>query len=177
MTVQNKMKIMFQIHFSSSSKILMLNTEDFKYSFSIENDTSLIHCKIKKVVYKMMFNKTSKHTEYTNKIMRRFVNDASEQIHFLFEKCLQKRIQSTQFKSVITIVMQKSDKKNYFNAKIYKSIVLLDMLSKILKFIIFKCLQNIIEACNLILNIQIKACKHRSIDTTLQLIIEKIYIV
>ncbi len=168
---------MFQIHFSSSSKILMLNTEDFKYSFSIENDTSLIHCKIKKVVYKMMFNKTSKHTEYTNKIMRRFVNDASEQIHFLFEKCLQKRIQSTQFKSVITIVMQKSDKKNYFNAKIYKSIVLLDMLSKILKFIIFKCLQNIIEACNLILNIQIKACKHRSIDTTLQLIIEKIYIV
>jgi len=37
---------------------------------------------------------------------------------------------------MITIMMQKSDKKNYFNAKIYKSIVLFNTLSKILKFII-----------------------------------------
>jgi len=69
--------------------------------------------------------------------------------------------------------MWKSDKKNYFNAKIYKSIVLLNMLSKILKFIIFKCLQNVVKVCNLILNIQIRTCKHKSIDTTLQLITKK----
>ena len=56
----------------------MLNTEDFKYLFSIENDVSLIHCKIKRVIYKMMLNKTSKHTEYINRIMRRLVDDASE---------------------------------------------------------------------------------------------------
>ncbi len=109
--------------------------------------------------------------------MRRLIDDASEQIHTLFEKCLQKKIQSTQFKSVIIIMMQKSDKKNYFNAKIYKLIVLLNMLSKILKFIIFEHLQNIIEACNLILNIQMRTCKHRSTNTTLQLIIEKIHII
>ncbi len=77
-TVQNKMKMMFQTHFSSSSEILMLNIEDFKYLLSIENDISLMHCKIKKVVYKMMFNKTSKHTEYINKIMCRLVNNTSE---------------------------------------------------------------------------------------------------
>ncbi len=76
---------------------------------------------------------------------------------------------------MITIVMQKSDKKNYFNAKIYKSIVLLNTLSKILKFIIFEHLQNVIEMCNLILNIQMRACKHKSTDTTLQLITEKIH--
>jgi len=138
MITQNKTKMMFQTHFSSSSKILMLNTEDFKYSLLIENDVSLMHRKIKKVIYKTMLNKTLKHTEYTNKIMRRLVDDVSEQIHFLFEKCLQKRIQSTQFKSVITIMMWKSDKKNYFNTKMYKSIVLFNTLSKILKFIIFE---------------------------------------
>jgi len=55
--------------------------------------------------------------------------------------------------------------------------VLLNTLSKILKFIIFECLQNIIKVCNLISNIQMKACKHRSINTTLQLITEKIHIV
>ncbi len=50
-------------------------------------------------------------------------------------------------------------------------------MSKILKFIIFEHLQNIMKACNLILNIQMKAHKHRLTDTTLQLITEKIYIV
>jgi len=74
-------------------------------------------------------------------------------------------------------MMQKSDKKDYFNAKIYKSIVLLNMLSKILKFIIFERLQNIIEMCNLILNIQMRTHKHKSTNTTLQLIIKKIYTV
>ncbi len=73
--------------------------------------------------------------------------------------------------------MQKSDKKNYFNAKIYKLIVLLNTLNKILKFIIFEHLQNVIKACNLILNIQMRVCKHRSTDTTLQLITEKIHTV
>ncbi len=73
--------------------------------------------------------------------------------------------------------MWKSDKKNYSNAKIYKLIVLFNMLSKILKFIIFKHLWNVVKVCNLILNIQMKVCKHKSTDTTLQLITEKIYIV
>ncbi len=73
--------------------------------------------------------------------------------------------------------MQKSDKKDYFNAKIYKSIALLNTLSEVLKFIVFEHLQNIIKACDLILNIQMKACKHRLINMTLQLIIKKIYCV
>ncbi len=55
--------------------------------------------------------------------------------------------------------------------------MLFNTLSKILKFIIFKCLQNVIKACNLISNIQMKVHKHRSINTTLQLIIEKIHII
>ncbi len=55
--------------------------------------------------------------------------------------------------------------------------MLFNMLSKILKFIIFEHLQNIIEACNSILNTQMTVCKYKSTDTTLQLIIEKIHIV
>ncbi len=58
--------------------MISLNTEDFKYSLLIENDISLMHCKIKRVVYKMMLNKTLKYTKYINKIMRRLVNDISE---------------------------------------------------------------------------------------------------
>jgi len=55
--------------------------------------------------------------------------------------------------------------------------VLLNTLSKVLKFIIFKRLWNVVKTCNSILNIQMRTCKHRSTNTTLQLIIEKIHIV
>jgi len=56
----------------------MLNTINFKYSFSIEDDTSLMHRKIKRVIYKVTSDKMLRHMKYINKIMRRLVNDASE---------------------------------------------------------------------------------------------------
>jgi len=56
----------------------MLNTKDFKYLLSIKNDASLMHCKIKRIIYKTMFNKTLKYTEYINKIMCKLINDTSE---------------------------------------------------------------------------------------------------
>ncbi len=73
----------------------MLNIKDFEYSFLIENDVSLTHCKIKRVVYKMMLNKTLKYTEYINRIMCKLVDDTLKQIRSLFERCLQKKIQLT----------------------------------------------------------------------------------
>ncbi len=77
-TVQNKAKMIFQTHFSSYSEILMLNTIDFKYSFSIEDDILLMHRKIKRVIYKATSDKMLKHIRYINRIMRRLVDDASK---------------------------------------------------------------------------------------------------
>ncbi len=76
--MQNKVKMMFQTHFLLSSEILMLNTIDFKYSLLIENDVSLTHHEIKRVIYKATSDKMSRHTKYINKIMRRLVDDTSE---------------------------------------------------------------------------------------------------
>jgi len=75
-TAQNKTEIMFHAHFSSSSKIFMLNMKDFEYSFLIKDDASLMHHKIKRVIYKMIFDKTSRHMKYMNKVMCRLIDDA-----------------------------------------------------------------------------------------------------
>jgi len=80
-----------------------------------------------------------------------------------------------QFKSAITIVLRKLDKKDYFNTKTYRLIALLNTLNKILKFIISKRLRSIVKICDTILNTQIKACRHKSTNTILQLIIKKIH--
>jgi len=76
--VQNKAKIMFQTYFSSSSEILMLNTIDFKYSLSIEDDVLLMHHKIRRIIYKVTSDKTLKYMRYINRIIRRLVNNTSE---------------------------------------------------------------------------------------------------
>ena len=76
--MKNKVKMMFQTHFLSSSKILMLNTINFKYSFSIEDDILLMHREIKRVIYKATSDKMLKHMRYTNRIMRRLVDNTSE---------------------------------------------------------------------------------------------------
>jgi len=70
--------MMFQTHFSSSLKIFILNTINFKYSFLIEDDILLMHYEIKKVVYKVTFDKMLKHMKYINRIMHRLINNTSE---------------------------------------------------------------------------------------------------
>jgi len=131
----------------------MQDIENFNYFFSIKDDVLLIYRKIKKAIYKATFDKISRYTNYTNKVMRKFVNNASKQIRSLFKRYLQERIQLTQFKNAITIVLRKSNKKDYFNIRAYNLIVLFDILSKILKFIISKRLRSVVEACDTILNI------------------------
>jgi len=64
----------------------MQNTKNFDYFFLIKDSVSLIYREIKKTIYKMIFDKISKYTNYTNRIMRKLVDDASKQIRLLFER-------------------------------------------------------------------------------------------
>jgi len=59
-------------------EIFIQDTKDFNYFFLIEDDVLLIYREIKKVIYKTIFDKISKYISYTNKIMRKLVNNASK---------------------------------------------------------------------------------------------------
>jgi len=54
----------------------MQDTKDFNYFFSIKDDVLLIYREIKRIIYKTTFDKISKYTNYTNKIMRKLINNA-----------------------------------------------------------------------------------------------------
>jgi len=79
------------------------------------------------------------------------------------------------FKKTVIIILRKSRKKNYFKLLFFRLIALLNIINKILKSIILKCLRYVIETYNTLLNIQIKARRQHLIDTILQLITKKIY--
>ncbi len=144
---------MFQIYFLFFFEIFIQDTKNFEYLFLVDNKLCLTYRKIKQIIYKVVLNKIFDQTNYTNKVIRRLVDSILEQIYFLFKRYFQKSIQSAQFKNAITIVLRKSDKKNYLSAKIYKSIALLDILSKILKSIVSKYLRYVVETTNTLLNI------------------------
>jgi len=52
----------------------------------------LICYKIRKTIYKIVLDKILDQTNYTNKVIYRFINDASKYIDLLFEKYKQKNI-------------------------------------------------------------------------------------
>ena len=71
---QNKIEIMFKIHFLFSSIISMNDIEEFFYSSSINDEKTMTNRKIIKIVYKINSNKTLKINKIINKVLRRLVN-------------------------------------------------------------------------------------------------------
>ena len=67
---QNKIEIMFEIHFSSSSIVFMNDIEKFIYFSSTNDDEAMTRREIIKIVYKISSNKASKINEVINKTLR-----------------------------------------------------------------------------------------------------------
>ena len=67
---QNKVEIMFKIHFSFSSIIFMNDIEKFVYFSSTNDDETVTRREIIKIVYKINSNKMSKINEIINKALR-----------------------------------------------------------------------------------------------------------
>ena len=150
---QNKVKIIFEIHFSSSSIVFMNDIEKYVYFSSTDDDETMTRRKMMKIVYKINSNKMLKINEIINKTLRQFARIIVEQICFLFDKCIKENIQSSHFKKVFIIMLRKSNKKNYTKSSLYKSIALLNTLNKMLKSIISERFQYVIEMLSTFLNI------------------------
>ena len=164
---QNKIKIMFEIHFSFLSTMFMKNVAKFDYFLSVDDETSMTRREMMKIIYKINSNKTFKINEIINKALQQLVRVIVKQIRFFFDKCIKKKIQSSHFKKIFTIMLRKSKKKNYSKFSSYKSIALLNTLSKMLKLIVFKCIRYVVEALKTFSNIQMNARKQRLMNTIL----------
>ena len=166
---------MFEVHFSSSSTIFIKNVAKFDYFSLVDDETSMTRREMIKVIHKINSNKTFKINKIINRMLRQLARVIVEQIHFLFDKCIKKKIQSSHFKKVFTIMLRKPGKKNYSKFSSYKSIALLNTLSKMLKLIVFERIRYVVKTLKTFLNIQMNARRQRLMNTILQFITEKIH--
>ena len=104
-TAQNKIEIMFKTYFSFLSTIFMKNVAEFNYFSSVNDETSMTHRKIIKIIHKINLNKTFEINEIINKTLRQFIRVVVKQIRFFFNKCIKKEIQSSHFKKIIIIML------------------------------------------------------------------------
>jgi len=107
--------------------------------------------------------------------LRHLISIALTQMRSFFAKCIKKKIQSTHFKRVATIVLRKLDKKNYSKLFVFKSIALLNILKKTLESIVLKRLRYVIKETRTLLSTQMKVKRQRLMNTTLQLITKKMH--
>ena len=70
----------------------MKNVAKFNYFSLIDDETSITCCKKMKIIYKINFNKIFKINEIINRALRQFAHIIVEQIRFLFDRCIKKRI-------------------------------------------------------------------------------------
>ena len=69
-TTQDKVEIIFKIYFSFSSIIFINDIEKFVYFLLTENDETMTHREIIKIIYKINLNKMSKVNKIINRTLR-----------------------------------------------------------------------------------------------------------
>jgi hypothetical protein len=77
----------------------------------------------------------------------------------------------------MTILLKKPGKDNYSNPSAYRSIVLLNILGKILKTVIARRMRYIVKTHNLLSETQMRIKRERLTKTALYLFTEKVYII
>jgi len=71
-------------------------------------------------------------------------------IHHLFQTCLKMRHHLKRFKKINTVILKKLKKSDYLQLKIYRLIILLNILNKTFETIVIKCLNDYAEKHNLL---------------------------
>jgi hypothetical protein len=137
-TFDEKAKMFKSVFFSSSSSIELDDISRSFYLRSIECSLSITKREMLKTIRRIVFDKISSFDEIINKLLNIYAFIMMQLLISLFVVCIQQTYYSKAFKKVNIITLKKVDKKDYTISKTYRSIALLNIIEKILKFIMSK---------------------------------------
>ncbi len=132
--------------FSNIAETNFIDLQMFNYRVFVEK--SMINIQkneIKQIIKRRKFNNASEFDDISNKILKILCTEIMCSLVNLFQACVKLRYHFLCFKIARIIVFKKLNKKNYSNVKTYKFIILLNTLSKILKSIITRRINNLMK--------------------------------
>ncbi len=173
-----KTKMLHKHFFLKMTKTNLFDLQIFIYRSIVTETKSLIQKnEIKQIIKRCKLNNVSKSDDIFNKILKILCTKLMLSLMNLFRVCVELSYHSRCFKIAHITIFKKLNKKNYFDVKTFKFIILLNTLNKILKSIIIRRINNVTKIHDIFFASQMSDRKSRNCETTLKLFIEQMHTV
>jgi len=159
-TFKKKIKILREKFFLSSSQANVNDIAESFISLTISFNSRITEDEVKQIIRWVKVNKASDALDISNRALQANLAKLISVLMSLFNACIIHKHHLKQFKKTQTIVLCKLKKSDYIDSKTYRLIALLNIMSKVLKSIMIKRLNDIVETHHILSNAQMKAkCK------------------
>jgi hypothetical protein len=139
-----KTKMLHKHFFSNTTKMNLSDLQIFIYrSVVAETKSRIQKNEIKQIIKRCKSNNASEFDDISNKILKILCTKLMLSLMSLFRVCVELNYHSRCFRIAHIIILKKLNKKDYFNVKTYRFIILLNTLNKILKSIIIRRIKNL----------------------------------
>ncbi len=170
---RNKSSVFDRFLFSSLVAVNLDDIEKSTYSKSIDF-LEIIENEISQTIVKIASNIVSKEDEILNWVIKFVFSNIIFVVKWIFNHSLRLKYCFKHFREFITMFLRKINKFDYFVFKIYRFIVLLNTLNKIMKSIMTICLNYAAKKHNLLLKEHFEERKNIVLKHVLHYIIETI---
>jgi hypothetical protein len=173
-----KIEMLHQHFFSDTTETNFNDLQKFNYRVLVEKSKINIQKnEIKQTIKRCKSNNVSKFDDISNRILKILCTKIMLSLINLFQVCVKLNYHSLCFRIAYIIALKKLNRKNYSKIKTYRFIILLNTLSKILKSIIARRINNLAKTHDMFSISQMSDRKNRSCETALKLLIEQIHTV
>ncbi len=177
MILKKKIEILQEKFFLSFSQININNITDSFILLTVTSDLHISEKEVRQIIKRIKVNKASDILNILNRMLQIDLAKLISILMSLFNICVIHRYHSKQFKKTQIIILCKSKKSDYTDSKTYQLIALLDIMSKALKLIMTKRLNNIAETHHMLSDAQMRMRCKQFMISTLDLLIDQIHTV
>ena len=172
---ENKTRFLIDEFFPASSPADLSDISGATYLMSVHCSAIIMKNKMIKIMKKLNPNKTFELNNITNWFLKVCENDLINVLTSFFQTCVDQKYHFKTYQKNNTIILRKSDKNNYDVVKTWHSIILLNMMNKILESIIKKKLLYLMKHHDWLFITQMKTWLNRSTKIILKFLIEQMH--
>jgi hypothetical protein len=169
--------MMKDAHFPPPVEADLNDLAGFQYPREVEIPSDLTTTEVVQAIISTTKDKAPGPDGIPNRVLHRVAYVSPTLLRNIFQACLNLGVQPKCWKEATVIMLRKPGKPDYSDPKAYRPISLLNTLGKVLEAVIAKRLRFLSETYALLPSTQMGARKQRSVDTALQLLLERIYTV
>ena len=174
---EGKIQILKKHFFPFFQKASLKNLNTAYYSTFWQSIIKITPKEVKTAIQCFKPDKAPKVDEILSRFLKQVLEIFFPYFTCFFQACLDPRYHLKEFWTANIIVLKKPRKNDYSLAESYQPIAILDTLSKVLEIIFTQRLSDLTETHSLLPKQQMGVCKKRSIQITLELLVETVHTV